>query len=354
MQIAMSVLAMSDFARATIIKNRLQRESRQLNWNFSCRVAQRVEDGQQEMEESRQMSIAQLIAEPDLRPQALAELKLVLRPIRRRLRAVRLATVRDVHQARVEIRRARAALVLLRPLLAPERSQRLERSLRKLGRLWSPVRDLDVLVERSLEWPAGKRGERHVEFLYRLAALRQEVAYSALEATRRRFADKEFRARRNCLPAEVISGVVWKRQLITEMQGIFRTLAVPLEIDAGDPAGDLSGLHERRKRCRLLRYQLELLRGDSDLNEALRFLRTAQGLLGNVQDAVVIRHRIATDLGELMGEKLRLFGLRQEEAIITEGVAKLLEFWESSNGWVKFQAVIEKSLSFAEFTSELS
>ncbi len=293
------------------------------------------------MDASRQMSIARLVAEPDLRAHALAELKLALRPIRRRLRTLHLMKVRDVHQARVELRRARAAIALLRPTLEPEGRERLERRLRKLGRIWSPVRDLDVLVERSLDWTAGKRGEQQVEFLYRVAEVRKAIAQGALQTTKRRFSEQDFRARRNCLAKVAISGAIWRRQLVAEIQEILEALSVPLELDAAEPAGDLSKLHERRKRCRLLRYQLELLRTNSELDPALEFLRTAQGLLGSVQDALFIRQRIATDLGAFMGEKLRAYGLQREDLRIHEGLVKLIDYWQLSEGWLKIRAAIE-------------
>ena len=57
-------------------------------------------------------------------------------------------TVESVHQARVGVRRLRAAMTLFKDLLQDSQSQALKAQLRDLARRLSAARDLDVLIER--------------------------------------------------------------------------------------------------------------------------------------------------------------------------------------------------------------
>ncbi len=86
-------------------------------------------------------------------------------------------TVESVHQARVAVRRLRAAMTLFKDLLADPRSQGLGNQLKALGLTLGAARDLDVLIERldTLETSAPVDREALQAALRR----RREVAYDA-------------------------------------------------------------------------------------------------------------------------------------------------------------------------------
>ncbi len=92
-------------------------------------------------------------------------------------------------------------------------------------------------------------------------------------------------------------------------------------------------LHERRKRCRQLRYQLEFLQTATCRDLSSRFFRDAQAILGRIQDATVIAERLHAEWGRLAGRKLKadLLGRQMEER--TAAISELIAFWNGPAGW---------------------
>lgn len=286
----------------------------------------------------------------DLRPFALQLVRERIGPTRKRLRRLRFFGVSEIHDARVEIRRIRATLDLLGPMLEPSRKEALTRRLRRVGRLLSPLRDLDVLVERSLGWELPRRGEAQVDFLYRVGSLRGELAAVTRRELNARFAVRQFRTGRKLLRNEAVQGDAWKHFLEGEIRAALVALSAPLgSVEpladvATSGQRDLELLHQRRKACRQLRYQLEVLQPVGDFTAAIQFLRGAQERFGAVQDAAVIQERIRGDWGELMSRKLRVAVLGLEAQFLRNAVESARLWWLGSPGWEQAATGIEAQI----------
>lgn len=302
------------------------------------------------MDKSEPRQPAAVFALNDVRPEALRVLREQLRPLRKRLRRQRIEEVSDVHDARVEIRRARAALSLCQTLFAARRAKRLDRRLAELGRILGPVRDLDVVLERSLGWRLERRGEAHVELLYRLARVRDNLAAVVKRKMAHRFPDSVIRAGARLLRAQPVSGAAWQCSLEADVRGTLRLLAEPLpqlEFKTGGvalAAAELERWHERRKQCRRLRYQLELLGAITDFSAAIEFLREAQARFGAVQDSVVIQEQLRGDLGKMMSRRLRLAALDWEHRALQAALAAANGWWLGPAGWEQTATLIAAGL----------
>ncbi|MBS0295030.1 MAG: CHAD domain-containing protein [Proteobacteria bacterium] len=92
--------------------------------------------------------------------------------------------VEAVHQARVAIRRFRAALSLFSPLFGDPESERLKTALRRTGQSLGAARDLDVLIERvrGLELTPSFDAHSLLAALERRRAQAYDEAAAALEA----------------------------------------------------------------------------------------------------------------------------------------------------------------------------
>lgn len=285
------------------------------------------------MSESEPPPIASSFTAADVRPLAREKIGLAIQPVRARLRKGRYRTVSDIHEARVEIRKARAALDLFTPALRTREAAALEETLRQLGRVLGPIRDLDVLVERSFSWRLPRRGESLVQFTYRVAELRSRLQRAALRELQKEAEPSRLRLRRGGLKKQPVSGSAWRLTLESRVQTELQLLAAPLEVEAGHDPTAMDRLHERRKRCRQLRYQLEFLQTATSRDLSSRFFRDAQAILGRIQDATVIAERLHAEWGRLAGEKLKadLIGRQTEER--TAAISELIAFWNGPAGW---------------------
>lgn len=201
-----------------------------------------------------------------------------------------------VHEYRKSLRRARALLALVRPLLAPRTARTLANVLGTAHRATSRLRDSDVLlaVMRALE---GRMhiGRRARAFLGGVAAL--------LVARRRRLtADVAASALARHLPAVIA--------VVPRL-----TRALPKNTDWGDLEEGLcisyrrarrcfllakrrhrrdEPFHDWRKRTKTVNYQLELL-ASADRSQAEKLRRRCAGLAetqGNVTDLMILRDHI--------------------------------------------------------------
>lgn len=285
------------------------------------------------MSESERPPVAGVFTAADVRPLAWEKIGLALQPVRARLRRARYQTVSDIHQARVEIRKARAALDLFSPAVRKRKAAALQDSLRQLGRALGPIRDLDVLVERCLASSPQRRGEALVQFTYRVAELRSRLLKPALDELQERGRPKRLRLRRDDLKKSPVSGSVWRQTLESQVRATLQPLATPLESEAGQDPAALDRLHERRKQCRQLRYQLEFLQLATGRDLASRFFRDAQAILGKIQDVTVIAKRLPTEWSQLAGRKLSDDLLRQQLDERAAAISQFREFWHGPAGW---------------------
>lgn len=285
------------------------------------------------MSQSEQLSVAGHFTAADVRPLAWERIRLAIEPVRKRLRKLNYQTVAHVHEARVEIRKARATLELFAPALRSKRGESLEKSLKQLGQALGPIRDLDVLVERSFAGPLKRKGESLVQFTYRVAEKRSRLAEMVLRQLAEEPNPRRLRIGRDSLRREPVSGIAWRKVLECRVQTQLTHLETPLEVEAERDPAAMERLHERRKRCRQLRYQLEFLQTAANRDLPAKFFRDAQAFLGRIQDAAVITQRLNSDWGEWAGKKLRADMLERQAAELSASLSQLTAFWNAPEGW---------------------
>jgi CHAD domain-containing protein len=216
-----------------------------------------------------------------------------------------------LHDFRVAVRRARATLKLGRPVLPEVMRSRWEPAFKSLGDQTTPVRDLDVY---ELDLPAMSRWLVTAEptdldpFLTHLRT-RRAVARGALvrslrSATFRRLIAGwgEELARLVDMPQDangehLSAGRLADRAISRAYRKVAHDGAL---IEADSPAGDL---HELRKRCKELRYALEVfspLIDKAARKRAVADLKDLQDLLGRFQDSEVQRQALRGFAEEMM------------------------------------------------------
>ena len=216
-----------------------------------------------------------------------------------------------LHDFRVAVRRTRATLKLGRPALPDAMRSRWEPAFKRLGDLTTPVRDLDVYVldlPTMSHWlvTADLRDldplAAHLRAL-RAAARRPLVASLRSARLRQLVADWDQELDRLAgLPqdGEHLSAGEWADASI--LRAYRRVVRGGAAIRADSPAVDL---HELRKRCKELRYALEVCspvvaRGPR--KRAIADLKELQDVLGRFQDCDVQRHALRGFAEEMMTE----------------------------------------------------
>ncbi|HEY2551258.1 MAG TPA: CHAD domain-containing protein [Streptosporangiaceae bacterium] len=208
-------------------------------------------------------------------------------------------TVRDLdteflHDLRVAVRRTRSALKLAAPVLPRAMSDQFRREFKWLGDLTTPARDLDVYL---LGFPAMAAGLE--------AGTSQDLEPFRAHLERGREAARRdlVRGLRSARFSRLTAG--W-REALAELGGAgrrrpstARLAGIRIErarqrvvtdggaITASSPA---ASLHELRKRCKELRYALEIfgsLHDPAQHWQAVRELKSLQDCLGEFQDTEV-------------------------------------------------------------------
>jgi triphosphatase len=182
-----------------------------------------------------------------------------------------------IHQARVAIRRLRAALALFRPLLKPSARRGLNDRLRALGQALGPVRERDVLIA---ELPANVR---------RAARKARDEAYAS---ARRRLDSRDVRR----LPLELLALAHDPNALRGAVAGQPVGACVATGLDRIETllrkeSGSLADMaaeqrHSLRKRVKALRYALDMAGASSAAGGAKRDRRRALDLLAVVQESL--------------------------------------------------------------------
>lgn len=218
-----------------------------------------------------------------------------------------------LHDYRVAVRRTRATLKLGRPALPEVMRSRWESAFRGLGDLTTPVRDLDVY---ELGLPA-MRG-------WLVAADPADLEPLARHLRRRRAAERRVLVRRlrsvsfgRLLPEwekelaglidlpddadrERLSAGQWADQSISRAyQRVARGGAA---ISGDSPAEDL---HSLRKRCKELRYALEVCApviANGPRKRAVVDLKGLQDVLGRFQDSEVQHHALRGFAEDMMAD----------------------------------------------------
>jgi CHAD domain-containing protein len=286
---------------------------------------------------------------------ATAALAAVLTALLETLEANVSGTMREVdteflHDLRIAVRRTRSALRLAGSVLPAGLASRFRPEFKWLGDLTTPTRDLDVYLLDFAGLAAGL-----------VSGTAQELQPFRDHLGRRRAAAQRELARglRSARFSRVISG--WRAGLAeAAASGRRRPTAAQLaasriarahrraiadgsSITATSPPGSL---HELRKRCKELRYLLEIfgsLHDPAEQWQAVRELKNLQDCLGEFQDTEVQREGIRVFAAQMMDER-------------TAPPATLLAMGEIAAGLAlrQRQARSEFADRFREFASPVS
>lgn len=192
--------------------------------------------------------------------------------------------VEHVHQLRVCVRRASAALKLYAPVLSKKRKRKVKKQLRALRRAAGPARDLDVLAERISEAVPAPG----------LASLRDFVASERQKAQQpvRRIHREMKRKGFSTDFKKLVGSVKWRSDEAEPDFGSFARSTFPPIIDRFFAAGqadlsDIEAVHQMRIEGKMTRYAMELLSpafGKSFRKETYPVFAEVQDKLGAIND----------------------------------------------------------------------
>jgi len=216
-----------------------------------------------------------------------------------------------LHDFRVAVRRTRATLKLARPCLPAMMSHRWERAFKLLGDMTTPVRDLDV-YQLGLPLMSGwllSADRADLEPLashlgYRRAAERRRLVDRLTSVSFGRVV-KEWETELAKLagppddgdPEQLSTGQLADQTISRAYQRVVRD---GVAISDESPAEDL---HRLRKRCKELRYALEVFApvvAQGPRKRAVADLKGLQDVLGRFQDSEVQGHALRMFAEEMM------------------------------------------------------
>ena len=216
-----------------------------------------------------------------------------------------------LHDFRVAVRRTRATLKLGRPCLPEVTRRRWEPAFKLLGDMTTPVRDLDVYeldLPRMSGWllsadPADlkplathlghRRAAERRMLVHRLRSVSFERLVTEWETELAQLVDTPDDANQELLS----TGQLADRTISRASQRVVRNGAA---ISGESPAEDL---HTLRKRCKELRYALEVFApvvAQGPRKRAVADLKGLQDVLGRFQDSEVQSHALRGFAQEMM------------------------------------------------------
>ena len=258
-----------------------------------------------------------------------AELAVFLQEIRANLPG----TIGDIdteflHDVRVAVRRTRSLLKLGRPALPPHLRETWEPRFKWLGDLTTPVRDLDVYqlgLPEMTGWLLAASAadlEPFRAYLAQRRAVERRTLLRALRGARLRRLLDDWSIELSALAdsARSADGAAWSAGALAQANVARAHRRVVRGGTAISDSSPPEALHLLRKRCKELRYALEMfapvLEG-AQVAKAIKDLKMLQDVLGRFQDSEVQRttlrgfaHEMAADrapaeallaMGELMG-----------------------------------------------------
>jgi CHAD domain-containing protein len=206
----------------------------------------------------------------------------------------------DVHRARIRLKKARAALRLLRAALGKQRFRRENAALRQVARKLTPWRDATVLVQAleglGVPTPEADSIRRHLRRQQadaRAQLLRHPRELSQLRSTLREAHRRAGRWRVKQHGWSVL-GEALRQSYKRGRRALKEAARVPTD----------EHLHSLRKQAKLLGYQLELLQpmGPRRLEALTRSLRALTQTLGNDHDLALLR-QTGADTPDLFGTR---------------------------------------------------
>jgi CHAD domain-containing protein len=238
-----------------------------------------------------------------------------------------------LHDLRVALRRLRATLQALAPLLGDAVRPKQARRLRRAARVTGPARDAEVL----LGWLHGVRGQlqpawrgaldwlaervertraRAIEEIGEAALPRLEKALPRLSRRLARPAPAEPAGRAPAGGAATLAAA---------LAPLLRVRAAALREALRDAAGGETALHRARLEGKRLRYLLEPLRGVAGLpaDEAVAALKGLQDLLGEWHDAYLAGQALHASVTEAAADRARWRERGLEDADFRPGLLGL-------------------------------
>jgi CHAD domain-containing protein len=222
-------------------------------------------------------------------------------------------TVKDIdteflHDLRVAVRWTRSALKLCGDALPGGLASQYAPEFRWLGDLTTPTRDLDVFL---LGYPAmaaslvGARPDELIPFRDHLARSRA-AAYRGLVTGLR---SARFARLRSSWRAALTDMRATRRPTVAQLADAKITAAYRKALQGGrriTPASPPESLHDLRKRCKELRYLVEMfgsLHDPAQRWQAVRELKALQDCLGEFQDSEVQQTEIRAFATQMMAER---------------------------------------------------
>jgi CHAD domain-containing protein len=214
-----------------------------------------------------------------------------------------------LHDLRVAVRRTRSALKLAGDVLPASLPARFRPEFKWLGDLTTPTRDLDVYLlsydemTTDLVSAAPAELEPFHAHLARRRLIEQRALARGLRSARFSRLTGEWRAALTGLPVsrggEGTAGLAARRLRRAHR----RVLREGRAISADSPA---EKLHDLRKRCKELRYLLEIFASVFDAQAYQRALKDLKGLqdcLGEFQDRQVQQHEIREFADQMIADR---------------------------------------------------
>ena len=263
-------------------------------------------------------------------------------------------TVRDVdteflHDLRIAVRWTRSALKLCGGALPDGLAREYRPEFRWLGDVTTPTRDLDVYLLEFAGMAAGLVGAAESELTpfhdylvrsrgreyRRLARGLRSVRFSGLTAGWRAALADVRPARKRPVVAQLANERIRAAQRKALQAGQLITAASPSEC-----------LHDLRKRCKELRYLVEMfgsLHDPAQRWQAVRELKALQNCLGEFQDAEVQRTEIRAFAAQMLADR-------------SAPAATLLAMGEIAAGLARRQQAARSEFDsrFADFASPAS
>jgi CHAD domain-containing protein len=212
-----------------------------------------------------------------------------------------------LHDLRVAVRRSRSVLKLAGDVLPGNLAEQFKPEFKWLGDLTTPVRDLDVYL-LELDNMAARltsADPRDLDpfrsFLVRHRATERRRLVRGLRSPRFQQVMSDWRAALAQVTAEVNGGPAAGALARQRIERAFRNVVRRgKRITADSPS---EKVHELRKRCKELRYLLELFRplcADGPYRPLIKELKALQDTLGEFQDGEVQRESVREFAGAMM------------------------------------------------------
>ena len=223
-------------------------------------------------------------------------------------------TVKDVdteflHDLRIGVRRTRSALKLCGSELPDGLAARFAPEFRWLGDVSTPTRDLDVYLLGFDGMAAGLVGATEIElapfrdYLVKSRAVANRELVRGLRSVRFRRLSADWRAALESVRPSRKRTTVAQLAETRIATAHRRALRAGQHLTASSPS---ESLHDLRKRCKELRYVVEMfgsLYDPAQRWQAVRELKALQDCLGEFQDAEVQRDEIRAFAAHMLAER---------------------------------------------------